>query len=156
MTQTISREDLPRHVKDHICFAVYSTALAIGRAYQPLLQDLGLSYPQYMALTALWESDGLTVGALGEILKLETNTLTPLLKRLETQGYIERRRGRDDERKVFLWLTQKGRDIEGLAPEITRCIVEGTDMDLATLETLVKDLSQLRDRMLSKSGKRSK
>lgn len=99
-----------------LCFAVYSANLAFGRAYKPLLDALGLTYTQYIALVALADSDDLTVGALGERLFLESNTLTPILKKLETLGFVERRRDPADERQVRLTLTPAGRDVVAQEP----------------------------------------
>lgn len=94
---------------DFLCFAIYSANLAFGRAYKPILDELGLTYTQYIALVALSDGDEQTVGALGEKLFLESNTLTPLLKKLESAGYIRRRRDPADERQVRLSLTPAGR-----------------------------------------------
>jgi len=96
---------------DFLCFAVYSANLAFGRAYKPILDELGLTYTQYIALVALGDGDEQTVGALGEKLFLESNTLTPLLKKLESAGYIRRRRDLEDERQVRLSLTAAGRTL---------------------------------------------
>ena len=85
-----------------ICFAVYTASHALNRVYKPLLETLGLTYPQYLAMVSLWEHDGQTVGGLGEKLFLESSTLTPLLKRLETAGYVRRERSREDERVVVV------------------------------------------------------
>lgn len=94
---------------DFLCFAIYSANLAYGRAYQPILKELGLTYPQWITIVALWEEDDLTVSALGEQLFLESNTLTPILKKLETMGYVRRRRDSADERQVRISLTEAGR-----------------------------------------------
>lgn len=91
-----------------LCFAVYSANLAFGRVYKPILDRLGLTYTQYIALVALGDEDDQTVGALGEKLYLESNTLTPILKKLETMGSLERRRDPADERQVRVRLTQTG------------------------------------------------
>ena len=99
-----------------LCFAVYSANLAFGRAYKPLLDALGLTYTQYIALVALADEDGQTVGALGEKLFLESNTLTPILKKMESLGYIERRRDPADERQVRLSLTPAGRRLAEADP----------------------------------------
>jgi DNA-binding MarR family transcriptional regulator len=93
---------------EFLCFAVYSANLAFGRAYRPILEKLGLTYTQYVALVALWEQDDQTVGELGRKLFLESNTLTPILKNLEHTGFIERRRDPADERQVRIRLTPKG------------------------------------------------
>ena len=95
----------PRKLADFLCFAIYSTNLAFGRAYRPILDKLGLTYTQYIAIVALWEEDHQTVGALGEKLFLESNTLTPILKKLEAMGYLRRERDPGDERQVLVSLT---------------------------------------------------
>jgi MarR family transcriptional regulator, organic hydroperoxide resistance regulator len=94
---------------DFLCFAIYSANLAYGRAYKPILEELGLTYPQYIAIVALWEQDNQTVGGLGEKLFLESNTLTPILKKLEGMGYLRRQRDPTDERQVLVSLTDAGR-----------------------------------------------
>jgi DNA-binding MarR family transcriptional regulator len=94
---------------DFLCFAIYSTNLAYGRAYKPILEKLGLTYTQYIAIVALWEEDNQTVSALGEKLFLESNTLTPILKKLEAMEYLTRRRDPEDERQVRVSLTEAGR-----------------------------------------------
>ncbi|QIG50498.1 MarR family transcriptional regulator [Nordella sp. HKS 07] len=98
-----------RKLAKFLCFAVYSANLAFGRVYKPVLDRLGLTYTQYIALVALGDEDDQTVGALGEKLFLESNTLTPILKKLESAGYIERRRDPADERQVKVRLTEAGR-----------------------------------------------
>ncbi|MDG1471115.1 MAG: MarR family transcriptional regulator [Ascidiaceihabitans sp.] len=143
----MTAEPLPTKADDLICFALYSASHAVTRAYAPMLRDLGLTYPQYIALTFLWVEDGLSVGGLSERMKMETNTLTPLMKRLEALGHVTRARGKQDERQVFVHLTERGRAMQVHAPEITRCIVEGTGFDLAELEALVHSVTRLRDAM---------
>src|SRR4051812_24575827 len=100
----------PKHAElpklgDFLCFAVYSANLAYGRAYKPILDELGLTYTQWIAIVALWEQDAQTVSSLGEKLFLESNTLTPILKKLEALGYLQRRRDAADERQVIVSLT---------------------------------------------------
>jgi DNA-binding MarR family transcriptional regulator len=101
----------PAHPRldDFLCFAIYSANLAFGRAYKPILEQLGLTYPQYIAIVALSEEDNQTVSSLGEKMFLESNTLTPLLKKLEAMGYVRRRRDAGDERQVVVSLTDAGR-----------------------------------------------
>jgi DNA-binding MarR family transcriptional regulator len=98
-------------LSNFLCFAVYSANLAFGRAYKPILEKLGLTYPQYIAMVALTEEDDQTVSGLGEKMFLESNTLTPLLKNLETMGYVRRQRDRADERQVRVSLTASGRKL---------------------------------------------
>ena len=98
-----------RRLGDFLCFAIYSANLAFGRAYRKGLEDLGLTYPQWIAIVALWEQDGQTVSELGEKMFLESNTLTPVLKKLEAMGYLRRQRDPADERQVRVSLTEAGR-----------------------------------------------
>ena len=98
-----------RPLGDFLCFAIYSANLAFGRAYRKGLEDLGLTYPQWIAIVALWEQDGQTVSELGEKMFLESNTLTPVLKKLEAMGYLRRQRDPADERQVRISLTDAGR-----------------------------------------------
>lgn len=99
---------LTPRLDDQLCFAVYLAGHAFNRVYRTVLAELGLTYPQYLAMLVLWERDGLTVKALGERLTLDSGTLTPLLKRLETAGLVRRQRSRSDERQVELFLTERG------------------------------------------------
>jgi DNA-binding MarR family transcriptional regulator len=104
-------------LSDFLCFAVYSTNLAFGKAYKPILEQLGLTYTQYITIVALWEQDDQTVGSLGEKLFLESNTLTPILKKLEAMGYLQRQRDPEDERQVRISLTKAGRQLRDGRPE---------------------------------------
>jgi len=107
---------------DFLCFAIYSANLAYGRAYKPILEKLGLTYTQYIAIVALWEQDNQTVSSLGEKLFLESNTLTPILKKLEGMGYLRRQRDTTDERQVVVSLTAAGRRLreKGLSMNLVR------------------------------------
>ncbi|MCC0807180.1 MarR family transcriptional regulator [Methylobacterium sp. W2] len=102
-----------RGVDGQLCFAVYSAAHAFGRAYRALLAAHDLTYPQYLVLLVLWEQEGLTVKEIGTRLFLDSGTLTPLLKRLEASGHVRRARDRADERQVSIFLTPKGRELQG-------------------------------------------
>ena len=125
---------------DFLCFAVYSANLAFGRAYRPILEALGLtSYTQYIAIVALWEQDNQSVGALGEKLFLESNTLTPILKKLETLGYVRRRRDPADERQVIISLTPEGRQVRERAAEMSLVEAVGLGEDFPKVrEAVVK------------------
>src|SRR5436190_6553940 len=105
-------------LSNQLCFAVYATAHAFSRLYRPILEDLGLTYPQYLAMLVLWEQDGLTVSELGERLYLDSGTLTPLLKRMETAGLVSRIRAVQDERRVHITLTAAGRKLKDKAAKI--------------------------------------
>lgn len=132
---------------DMLCFALYSAAHAMQQAYTPLLEPLGLTYPQYLAMTALWGEDEQTVGALGKVLHLESNTLTPLIKRLEAQGLVERVRDAEDERRVLVRLTDKGRAMQSQAAHVPTCILEATGLDVPKAIDLRKRVTALRDRV---------
>ena len=143
MTMTATQSDLPTTADEMFCFAIYAASHVINRAYTPLLKPLGLTYPQYVTLTFLWQEDGLGVGELSRRLKMESSTLTPLLKRLERLGHIERRRGTEDERQVFVFLTKSGRALRKQAPKVTACMIESTGIGLDDLGGLVDTLRRL-------------
>ena len=130
---------------DFLCFAVYSANLAYGRAYKPILEKLGLTYTQYIAIVALWEQDNQTVGGLGEKLFLESNTLTPILKKLEELGYVERKRDPADERQVIVHLTHEGRRLreKGLCMNL----VKETGLPPEDFRKLQKAVVTLRDNL---------
>ncbi|MCD9147234.1 MarR family winged helix-turn-helix transcriptional regulator [Pseudophaeobacter flagellatus] len=132
--------DRPLSLDDLLCFALYSANNAMGRLYRPLLARHGLTYPQYLVLVALWQRDGQKVTDLGVALNLESNTLTPLLKRMEQAGLVQRQRSQEDERSVIVTLAAKGRGLEKAAAEISRCILEAAGEDVA-------ELIRLRDRI---------
>jgi len=149
MARTPSKPSVTK-LSDFLCFAVYSANLAFGRAYRPVLDKLGLTYTQYVTMVALWDEDDQTVGALGEKLFLESNTLTPILKKLETLGYIDRRRDPADERQVRVTLTPKGRALqlkmEIIGSELLGATGLGDDF-VKVQQAVVK----LRDNLLSAS-----
>ncbi|MBX5011744.1 MarR family transcriptional regulator [Rhizobium lentis] len=130
---------------DFICFAVYTASHALKRVYKPLLDTLGLTYPQYLAMVALWGEDGQTVGGLGEKLFLESSTLTPLLKRLETAGYVRRERSKEDERVVVLRLTEDGKRLKEKALAIPDCIAAASGRDAVDLTRLQAEIVALRE-----------
>ena len=134
-------------LNDLVCFAVYSANNAFNRFYKPIMAELGLTYPQFLVLMALWEEDGQGVGQLGERLGLESNTLTPLLKRMEAAGVIERRRDKTDERRVAVHLTQSGRDLEAKAGALLACVPQATGMTTDELVELRTAVERLRDNL---------
>jgi MarR family transcriptional regulator, organic hydroperoxide resistance regulator len=136
--------ELPLDLEIFLCFAIYSANHAFNRVYQPLLEGLGLTYPQYIAMVLLWERDGQTVGELGQRLFLESNTVTPLLKRLETLGYVKRRRDPDDERQVRIHLTEAGRKLRQRAASVPRCILDASGLDITQAGRLLEEISALR------------
>ena len=130
-----------------LCFALYSTSLAMTRLYKPLLNALGLTYPQYLALLVLWERDGLAVSALGDKLFLDSGTLTPLLKRMEAAGLITRRRAVNDERRVNITLTAQGQQLKLKAATVPACILAATQCPIAEVMALTQQLQALRQRL---------
>ena len=129
---------------DFLCFAVYSTGFAFNRVYRKLLAKVGLTYPQFLVMAALWGEDGPTVGALGEKLSLDTSTLTPLLKRLEAMGLLDRRRSTQDERRVIVTLTPEGAALRAQASDVLKCVRAAADLDPADFTRLTRDIQALR------------
>jgi len=132
---------------NQLCFALYSASLAMTKLYKPLLDELGLTYPQYLAMLVLWEGDGLTVSELGERLSLDSGTLTPLLKRLEAAGLITRIRDVEDERRVHVTLTAAGRKLKVRAQKIPGCILSASQCSMSELVRLTRDIQGLRQRL---------
>lgn len=128
---------------NQLCFPLYAASRLITRNYQPYLNELGITYPQYLVLLVLWENDGLTVNEISNKLILNTNTTTPLLKRLEALGIIIRQRSGDDERKVVITLTDKGRRMEALAAGIPQKLSDALIPDGMN----EKDIMDLRERL---------
>lgn len=133
-------------LQDFLCFAIYSANLAYGRAYKPILEELGLTYTQYIAIVALWEEDNQTVSSLGEKLFLESNTLTPILKNLEAAGYLRRRRDPEDERQVLISLTEAGRSLRERALPLN--LVKETSLSPDDFAKLQKAVVALRDNLV--------
>jgi DNA-binding MarR family transcriptional regulator len=129
---------------NQLCFALHSTSLLMTKVYKPLLQALGLTYPQYLAMMVLWEEDGLTVGEISNRLLTDPGSLTPLLKRLEAEGLLSRTRSREDERVVVVELTDAGRALRDRAMDIPQCILGASGLDMEQLRKLQGDLLALR------------
>ncbi|MBD9440056.1 MarR family transcriptional regulator [Pseudomonas fluorescens] len=143
-TAKVDPDDLK--LSEFLCFAVYSTNLAFGKAYKPLLEQLGLTYTQYITLVALWETDDQTVGSLGEKLFLESNTLTPILKKLEAMGYLQRQRDPEDERQVRIKLTRQGRALRENQPESG--LSEATGLTTQEFTQLQQSVVKLRNNLI--------
>ena len=139
--------DAMLQLDNQLCFALYSTSLAMTKLYKPLLEDLGLTYPQYLAMLVLWEQDGLTVSELGERLYLDSGTLTPLLKRMETAGLVSRIRAVQDERRVHITLTAAGRKLKDKAAKIPGCILSATQCSIPELVSLTQQVQSFRKRL---------
>ncbi|MBS7842157.1 MarR family transcriptional regulator [Pseudomonas fluorescens] len=132
---------------NQLCFALHSTSLLMTKVYKPLLQALGLTYPQYLAMMVLWEEDGLTVGEISSRLLTDPGSLTPLLKRLEAEGLLSRTRSREDERVVVVELTPAGRALQDKAMGIPQCILGASGLELEQLLKLQADLIALRSHL---------
>ena len=143
---------IPMELQDFLCFAVYAASHAFNGVYQPLLKDVGLTYPQFIAMVLLWEQDGQTVGKLGEKLFLQSNTLTPMLKRLETLGYIKRSRDPADERQVRIKLTEAGRKLQLKASDIVRGVRKATGLQEKQVKELVEKVDALRQALESQNS----
>jgi len=141
MTQ---RPPLPFTLDEQLCFALYSTSLAMTKAYKPILDRLGLTYPQYLAMLVLWESDDISVKDMAARLNLDSATVTPLVKRLEAQGYVERVRGTADERVVYIRLTKAGGALKRSARDVPAEILCATQQTPEFLLKLRDDLTRLR------------
>ena len=135
-----------------VCFAIYGAAHAFTRAYKPLLDPLGLTYPQYLVMITLWDEDGQKVKSLGDRLGLDSGTLSPLLKRLEQAGLVERRRDREDERQVRVTLTREGMALKEKAAAVMPAIGAATGCSLEELATLTDALVGLKKRLEGAQG----
>ena len=151
MPRTPTSENSPSpaalRLDNQVCFALYSASLAMTKLYKPLLDDIGLTYPQYLVMLVLWEQDGITVSELGERLYLDSGTLTPLLKRLEASGHIRRARDAQDERRVRIALTPQGLGLSDQAERIPHCVLESSQCTLPELVALTSQLKTLRERL---------
>ena len=132
---------------NQLCFALYSASLAMTKLYKPLLDELGLTYPQYLVMLVLWEGDGLMVSELGQRLYLDSGTLTPLLKRLEASGLVSRTRDLADERRVHIHLTAAGRKLKTRAAKVPHCVLAASQCSIPELLQLTEQVRTLRERL---------
>ena len=139
-------DDTPQ-LDELLCFLIHSTGFAFNRIYRGPLERLGLTYPQYLAMLVLWDRDGLTVGQMGERLRLDSGTLTPLLKRLEAMGFVTRRRSLEDERRVVVSLTPEGEALRSKVGEVMGCVSEAVGLPGAEVAELMRCLTDLRGRL---------
>ncbi len=135
----------PLSLDQHLCYALYSANLVIGRAYKPLLDAMEITYPQYLVLQVLWEKDNQPVGAIADRLLLESSTLTPLLKRLETSGVVERTRNPEDERQVLVRLTDKGRALKMQSVCLAERLLETSGLSIDQIEEMTGRVQAIRD-----------
>lgn len=134
-------------LSNQLCFPIYAASRLITRTYQPMLDALGITYPQYLVLMVLWENDSMPVNTIAKKLILNTNTITPLLKRMEMQGIVKRTRSNEDERKVTVTLTEKGQQLRIQAAEIPEKLVAQLDTDKISIEELI-DLREKLNRLI--------
>ncbi|MCA6107575.1 MarR family winged helix-turn-helix transcriptional regulator [Bradyrhizobium cenepequi] len=144
--------DQPLRLDNQICFAIYSTAHAFNRVYKPLLDRLGLTYPQYLAMLVLWEKDAVPVKDIGERLFLDSGTLTPLLKRLEAAQLIKRTRSKKDERQVLIALTPQGQALKEKARAVPQSILAASACSIPELSAMKNEIIAMRDRLNAAAG----
>ena len=144
---SLPANDAALRLDNQLCFALYSASLAMTKLYKPLLEALHLTYPQYLVMLVLWETDGLSVSALGERLFLDSGTLTPLLKRMETTGLLRRQRSAEDERRVEVFLQPHGQALKTKALSIPACVVAASGCPVPELVTLTGQVQTLRNRL---------
>jgi MarR family transcriptional regulator, organic hydroperoxide resistance regulator len=146
MVRKLAAEQALR-LDNQICFAVYSAAHAFNRVYKPLLDRLGLTYPQYLVMLVLWERDNIPLKDIGERLFLDSGTLTPLLKRLEATGLIKRTRSAEDERQVLIELTREGHALREQAKAVPQSILAASGCSVGELVAIKNEIVALRDRL---------
>lgn len=146
--QSDANKDVAR-LGDFMCFAVYSTNLAYSRVYKPVLEKLGLTYPQYVTIICLWEEDNQTVKGLSEKLFLEPSTMTPMLKRLEAMGYVRRERDSEDERSVLVSLTETGRELREKAFAFREVTAKASGLAPEEFRVLQKAIVNLRTNLMN-------
>ena len=136
-------------LENRLCFSLYSASMAINRTYKPMLDQLGITYPQYLVLNALWEEDGRTIGSIADRLGLESSTVTPLVKRLEAASLVTRTRHRSDERRVLVALTEPGRELEQTSSCLGETLLARSGMEISELIAVNRDVRRLRDALVT-------
>ena len=141
----MKRKPTPDHLllDQQLCFALYAASRSVTGLYRPLLDPLGLTYPQYLVMLVLWEQDGLTVRELGQRLQLDSGTLTPLLKRLQAAGLVDRQRRTEDEREVDIRLTTAGLALREQASDVPKCMAQRLQLNPEQMQTLRDELKRL-------------
>jgi DNA-binding MarR family transcriptional regulator len=152
MRSMTNQTHTPPLLDDLLCFAIYSTSLAMAKVYRPLLAKLGVTYPQYLVLVVLWNRDQVTVSEIGHELFLDSATLTPLLKRMETAGLIQRARSTRDERQVIVSLTAEGRKLQQEARTIMSGVLCASQCSQEEALVLKDQLVALRDNLEKSLG----
>lgn len=142
----------PLALDDQLCFSLYATSIAINRAYKPMLDALGITYPQYLVLSTLWERDGRGITQIAHRLALEPSTITPLVKRLELAGFVDRRRDSEDERQVQVHLTRKGAGLREETTCLAETLLRRSGMSLAEVAALNEQVKALRAALVRSGG----
>lgn len=140
---------MPLPLDNQICFTLYATSMAINRTYKPMLDKMGITYPQYLVLNALAEADGMSIGSIAHRLALESSTITPLVKRMEQAGLVTRQRSQTDERQVQVDLTPAGRALLSQCNCLNETLIERSGMTLPQLDALNRQIQTLRDALIS-------
>nr|WP_284698760.1 MarR family transcriptional regulator [Sphingomonas lycopersici] len=135
-----------------LCFSLYSTTIAINRLYKPMLDSLGVTYPQYLVLSTLWEEEGQTISAIADRLALEPSTITPLMKRLEAAGFVSRQRNPEDERQVQVFLTAKGKGLRQQTTCLTDALLAGSKLSIPEMIALNDQIRKLRAALVDRQG----
>ncbi|AHK44695.1 putative MarR family transcriptional regulator [Ensifer adhaerens OV14] len=143
--ETTMTEPAPLPLDSQLCFSIYSAAIAINRAYKPMLDALGVTYTQYLAVSTLWEQDGLSISAIADRLGLEPSTITPAVKRLEAAGFLSRRRSTVDERLVEVFLTEKGKELHPKTACLTDTLLRRSGFTVPEMIDLNEKVQMLRD-----------
>lgn len=138
----------PLALDNQLCFSLYATSLAITQVYKPLLQPLGLTFPQYLVMMILWKEDGVSLINVARQLGQQPGALTPVIKRMAEQGLLTRNRSMDDERQLQIYLTPEGKRIREKALDVYACVVDQCGMSLEEIHRLKCELDALRDRLL--------
>ncbi|WP_200945645.1 MarR family transcriptional regulator [Methylobacterium sp. Leaf456] len=133
----------PLLLDNQLCYALYAAAHRMTKSYRPMLERMGLTYPQYLVLLVLWESDGITVSEIGRRLRLDSGTLTPVLKRLEASGFLSRSRRQSDEREVEISLTEEGRALRAQAVAVRQSVMCQLNMSEPEIQAMRADLNAL-------------
>jgi len=137
----------PLLLDNQLCYALYAAAHRMTKSYRPMLERMGLTYPQYLVLLVLWENDGITVSEIGRRLRLDSGTLTPVLKRLESAGLLLRSRRQSDEREVEIGLTEHGRALRGEAEGVRQSVMCQLQMSEPEIQAMRADLNALIDNL---------
>jgi len=138
----------PLPLDAQLCFSLYSTTIAINRLYKPMLDSLGVTYPQYLVLSTLWEEEGQTISAIADRLSLESSTITPLMKRLEAAGFVSRQRNPEDERQVQVFLTAKGKGLRQQTTCLTDALLAGSKLSVPEMIALNEQIRKLRSALV--------